>query len=407
MKSSKINSTFSALSYPNYRLWFIGQMFSLVGTWMQSTAQGYLVYQITQSAAFLGYVSFANGLPTWLFTLYGGVIADRIPRRKMLVITQSSMMVLAVILAALTFTNTVQPWHIIVLAFLLGTANAFDTPARQSFVTEMVDRKDMTNAIALNSTMFNIGTVVGPAIAGLVYALFGPGWCFTINAISFIAVIFALALMKLSNIVPAPSGDSAIKELKEGVAYALHDNTIRSLLIHLGVIGVFGFGLLTLLPAWAVDVLKGDVTTNGLLLSARGIGSLIGALMIAYIGSRGTRGKIWSIGYFFTPIFFILFAFTRWVPLSLAVMVAIGWAAMAMLNTTNALIQSHVPDQLRGRVMGVYALVFMGGTPVGSLIAGWSADKYGEPITVIAFSCVFMAMAILVFFLHPELRKLN
>jgi predicted MFS family arabinose efflux permease len=156
-----------------------------------------------------------------------------------------------------------------------------------------------------------------------------------------------------------------------------------------------------------VDVLKGDVTTNGLLLSARGIGSLIGALMIAYIGSRGTRGKIWSIGYFFTPIFFILFAFTRWVPLSLAVMVAIGWAAMAMLNTTNALIQSHVPDQLRGRVMGVYALVFMGGTPVGSLIAGWSADKYGEPITVIAFSCVFMAMAILVFFLHPELRKLN
>ena len=407
MKSQKINDTFIALKYPNYRLWFIGQIVSLVGTWMQATAQGYLIYQLTKSDAFLGYVSFANGLPVLLFTLYGGVIADRIPRRRLIVITQTSMMVLAFILAALTFTNLVQPWHIIVLAFLLGTANAFETPARQSFVSEMVDRKDMTNAIALNSTMFNIGTVVGPAVAGLIYAWLGPGWCFTINGISFIAVIFALLLMKLSGILSTPSGNSAFKELKEGVVYAVQDKTIRALLINLGVVGIFGFGLLTLLPAWAVDVLKGDVTTNGLLLSARGIGSLIGALMIAYIGSRGTRGKIWAIGYFFSPIFFILFAFVRWIPLSLAIMVCVGWAVMAMINTTNALVQSHVPDQLRGRVMGVYSLVFMGGSPMGSLIAGTVANKIGEPITVIVFSSIMMVIFIITYFMRPFMRKLN
>jgi MFS family permease len=407
MKSQKINETFIALSYPNYRLWFIGQIVSLVGTWMQATAQGYLIYQLTKSDAFLGYVSFANGLPILLFTLFGGVVADRIPRRRLIVITQTSMMILAFILAALTFTNLVQPWHIIVLAFLLGTANAFETPARQSFVSEMVDRKDMTNAIALNSTMFNIGTVVGPAVAGLVYAWVGPGWCFTINGISFIAVIFALLLMQLSGVLASPSGKSAFNELKEGVSYAWQERTIRALLANLGVIGIFAFGLLALLPAWSVDVLKGDVRTNGLLLSARGIGSLIGALMIAYIGSRGTRGKVWALGYFFSPVFFMIFAFIHIVSLSLAVMVCVGWAVMAMINTTNALVQNHVPDQLRGRVMGVYSLVFMGGSSVGSLIAGWVAQQFGEPITVMVFSSIMMAMFIITFINNPNLRTLN
>lgn len=407
MKSQKVNETFIALSYPNYRYWFIGQVVSLVGTWMQSTAQGYLIYQITKSDAFLGYVSFANGLPILLFTLFGGLIADRIPRRRLIIITQTSMMVLAFILAALTFTNLVQPWHIIVLSFLLGTANAFETPARQSFVSEMVDHKDMPNAIALNSTMFNIGTVVGPATAGLVYAWLGPGWCFTINGISFIAVIAALAMMRLSGVLSTPSGKSALKELGDGITYAWKDVTIRALLLNLGVIGILGFGMLTLIPAWAVDVLKGDVTTNGLLLSARGVGSVIGALMIAFIGSGGTRGKIWAVGYFFSPIFFVIFSFIRTVPLSLAAMVGIGWAVMAMINTTNALIQNHVPDELRGRVMGVYALVFMGGSSVGSLVSGLVASKISEPLTVVIFSTLMMVMFIYTYLTRPSLRTLN
>ena len=189
--------TFRALVYPNYRLWFIGQVISLFGTWMQSTAQGFLVYELTHSPAYLGYVAFAAGVPTWLFTLLGGVVSDRIARRTLLIITQNCMMVLAFILAGLTFLGLVQPWHIIVLAFLLGVANAFDSPARLALAPELVDRKDLTNAIALNATMFNIATIVGPATAGLVYAAFGPGWCFFLNGLSFVAVIIALLLMKL------------------------------------------------------------------------------------------------------------------------------------------------------------------------------------------------------------------
>jgi len=407
MNSSRLKQTFAALSYPNYRLWFLGQVVSLVGTWMQSTAQGYLVYVLTQSAAFLGYVSFANGLPVYLFSLYGGVIADRIPRRKMLVITQTTMMVLAFILALLTFTKVVQPWHIIVLAFLLGTANAFDTPARQSFVAELVDRKDMTNAIALNSTMFNIGTVVGPAVAGLVYAWAGPGWCFTINAISFIAVITALLLMNLSGVLQVAPKSPTETGLKEVLVFAWDNKVVRSLLFNLAIIGMFSFGLLALLPAWAVTILKGDATTNGLLLSARGVGSLIGALMIATIGSRGFRGKIWTTGYLLTPVFLMVFAFVRWLPLSLFILACAGWSLMAMINITNTLVQTHVSDALRGRLMGLYALIFMGGTSLGSLIAGWVADGFGETITVAAFSGLVAIMALVSFIFHPEMRRLN
>jgi predicted MFS family arabinose efflux permease len=266
----------------------------------------------------------------------------------------------------------------------------------------------MTNAIALNSTMFNIGTVVGPAIAGLVYAWLGPGWCFTINAISFIAVIIALLLMKLAAFTPqVTSGGSAVKDMLEGLRFAMADKTIRCLLINLGIIGLFGFALLNLMPAWAVDVLKGDVKTNSWLLSARGVGSLIGALMIAYIGSGGTRGKVWTLGYLLTPIFFYIFAFIRWVPASLFMLVLIGWSVMAMINTTNALIQSHVPDNLRGRVMGVYALIFMGGTPIGAFISGELADVIGSPNTVILFTTVVLIAGWVTFFKRPQMRSLN
>src|SRR3989304_5482417 len=187
-------------------------MVSLVGTWMQSTAQGYLVYELTQSPAYLGYVGFAAGVPSWLFMLYGGVIADRMSRRALLVITQTCMMFLAFLLAGLTFTGRVQAWHIVVMAFLLGTANAFDAPARQAFVLEMVDRQHLTNAIALNSTMFNLATAVGPAVAGITYSLFGPAWCFTINAFSFLAVIVALLLMKLKPVEQTGRHETASQE---------------------------------------------------------------------------------------------------------------------------------------------------------------------------------------------------
>src|SRR5918997_2831045 len=223
--------TFAALRHPNYRLWFFGQLVSLVGTWMQITAQSFLVFELTHSTAYLGYVGFANGLPAWLFMLYGGVVADRVARRRLLVITQSTMLVLALVLAALSFTQLVQPWHVVLLALLLGTTNAFDAPAAQAFVFDLVDREDVTNAIALNSSQFNLATVVGPTVAGLTYAAFGPAWCFALNGVSYLAVIAALLRMRLPAREPAARASSAFTQLKQGVRYTLTHPILRSLVV--------------------------------------------------------------------------------------------------------------------------------------------------------------------------------
>lgn len=403
----KLGQTFAALKYPNYRLWFGGQVTSIIGTWMQATAQGFLVYQLTQSAAFLGIVGFASGLPTWLFTLYGGVIADRMPRRKLIIITQTSMMVLAFILAFLVFTNLVQPWHVIVLAFLLGIANAFDAPARQAFVVEMVGKDQLSNAIALNSTIFNIGTVIGPAVSGLIYAWVGPAWCFTINGLSFIAVISALAFMRLAPVDKPVIPRKVNKEdLLAGIKFVFGDANIRTLEIVVAAISIFGLGMMTLMPAWASSVLNGDVQTNGWLLSARGIGSLAGGLMLAYLSSRNIRGKLWSIGSLVMPATLIIFGIFKTLPVSLVMLVVLGWAFMAVVNTTNAMIQSWVPDELRGRVMSVHVLIFMGSAPIGSLLAGTMAEKLGEPITVIINAAILMTISLGVFLMRPKIRQL-
>lgn len=406
MVSRRIRETFAALEHPNYRLWFIGQLLSLVGTWMQSTAQGYLVFDLTKSAAYLGYVSFAAGLPTWLFTLFGGVIADRFPKRNLLVITQAFMMLLAAILAVLTFTGTVQPWHIIALSFFLGIANAFDAPTRQSFVAELVERRNLTNAIALNATMFNTGVVVGPAFAGLIYAWLGPGWCFTLNAISFVAVIIALFLMKISA-VPRRAIQSPFKGLSEGLKAVISNKTIIVLLIMLGVSSIFAFGCLTLIPAWAVDVLKGDVRTNGLLLSARGVGSLGAGLLIANIGSKGFRGKIWTVGAISMPICLFIFSLFRSIPISLFFMALVGWTWIMVVNTSNALIQSNVSDELRGRVMGFYTLVMIGGQPLGALLTGLVADRIGEPVTFAICAGILMFVSVFLLTTQPWVRDLK
>ncbi len=372
---------------------------------MQSTAQGYLIYQLTNSPAYLGLVGFVGGVPALLFTLFGGVVADRISRRNLMVITQTSMLVLAFILAALTFTKIVQPWHIVILAFLLGVANAFDAPARNAFVTELVERKDMTNAIALNSTMFNIGTVVGPSIAGLTYAAFGPAWCFTINGISFLAVIAALLFMRIKPVIQPPSRATILADLKEGLRYVFSHSLILSLIGSVGLVSIFGIGMLTLLPAWATDILHGDVTTNGLLVSARGFGSLVSALMLAYLGSRRYRGKLWTIGSFIMPVTLFVFALIRWLPLSLVTMVVVGWGFMMVMNNSNAMMQTQIPDELRGRVMSVYTLVFFGSMPLGSLFAGVFAQKFNEPLTVMISAAILMALAIVAWAFLPNIRN--
>lgn len=406
LPSHRFGRTFAALNYRNYRLWFFGQLVSMFGTWMQVTAEGFLVYQLTQSPAYLGYVGFAAGVPSWLFMLYGGVIADRFPRRRLLVITQSCMMVLAFISAALTFTGLIQPWQIIVLAFMLGVANAFDAPARQSFVLEMVDRKDMVNAIALNSTMFQMATVTGPAVAGLTYALIGPAACFFINGLSFIAVIIALLKMHIDPFVANPRVKSTVEGLKEGLKYVGAHSLIRTLIAIAAVTSLFGLAFVTLMPAWAVTVLGGNAATNGLLQSARGLGALIAALMIASLGSFRHKGMLLTIGSLVFPILIIVFAFVRWVPLSLLVLVGVGWGFMVLFNMLNVLLQTTVSDELRGRVMSVYTLTFFGGMPLGALMAGVIAVAIGEPLTVILGGVITLLFALLVIWKVPRIRAM-
>ena len=407
MSQFSVRDTFASLKYPNYRLWFFGQLISLVGTWTQTTAQGYLIYQLTKSPEYLGYASFANGLPSWLFTLYAGAIADRVPRRTLMVITQSSMLVLAFVMAALSFTNSIQWWHILILTFLLGISNAFDAPARQAFVLEMVDREDMTNAIALNSTMFNSALVLGPAFGGLVYAWVGPGWCFTINGISFIAVIIALLLKRLKPFVPIPSNGDTLADVKDGMKYVMGHPAVRTLIIDLFIFTIFGFGFVTLLPAWAVAVLGGDATTNGFLQAARGFGSLIGALMVAAMGRIKFRGKVWMINSFLLPILMVIFAYMRSLIPSLVAIACGGFATMMVLNMTNAMVQSRIADEMRGRVMGIYTFFFFGAFPLSSLIAGWAAEKIGETITVIISAAILMVFALWVFWRQPSLRAME
>jgi MFS family permease len=402
-----LGNTFAALMYRNYRLWFMGQLASLVGTWMQTTAQAFLIFQLTKSPAYLGYVGFASGIPTWLLMLYGGLVSDRIPRRNLLVITQTAMMILAFILAALTFGGIVQPWQIVALAFLLGIANAFDAPARQAFAADLVEREDLTNAIALNSTMFQLATVVGPAVAGVTYAALGPGWCFTIDGISFVAVIAALLLMQISPRSVRPRTSSAVREIIEGLGYAMHHSALRALIILMGAVGLFGTAYVTLFPAWAVGVLHGDATTNGWLQSARGVGALIGALTIAALGRFQWKGRLLTLGSFFFPIALIGFATMTSLPLSLATLIPVGWGFMIVANIAGTLVQTLVPEELRGRVTGVYSLVLFGSLPIGALAAGAVAEWIGAPLTLVLGAIVLVVFAVGLYIFVPRLRSVE
>lgn len=402
--SLNFKQTFAALKHRNYRLWFMGQLVSLVGTWMQTTAQGYLVFQLTHSPAYLGYVGFAAGVPSWLFMLYGGVIADRLPRRRLLLLTQISMMILAFIQAALTFSGWVQPWHLVLLALALGVANAFDAPARQAFVVEMVGREDLTNAIALNSSMFNLATVVGPAAAGLAYAFLGPAWCFTVNGVSFFAVITALLLMRLKPSLAPRRTTAALDDLKEGLHYAAAHVVIRTIISVAAVVSLFGLAFMTLMPAWATTVLGGDATTNGWLLGARGVGALAGALMIAAMGNFKGRGKLLTVGSLVFPLFVLFFAQMRWLPLSLLALVGAGWGFMVLFNLANNLIQTLAPDELRGRVVSIYTLGFFGLMPLGALLAGWAAEWIGESNTVALSALITLVFAAWLWLRVPKLR---
>jgi MFS family permease len=295
----------------------------------------------------------------------------------------------------------------VLLALGLGIANAFDVPARQAFVVEMVEREDLTNAIALNSSMFNLATVVGPAVAGLAYAIFGPAWCFTINGITFIAVITALLMMRLKPFTTQRRPTAALDDLKEGLRYVASHVAIRTLVATAAVISLFGLAFMTLMPAWATTVLGGDATTNGWLLGARGFGALTGALMIAALGRFNAKGKLLTIGSFVFPALILIFAATRWLPWALLTLVGAGWGFMVLFNMANTLIQILVPDELRGRVVSIYTLGFFGLMPLGALLAGWAAELIGEPSTVGLGALISLGFAGWLWLRVPQLRALE
>ena len=384
---------FRSLRHRNFQLFFGGQLVSLVGTWMQTVAQSWLVYRLTGSATQLGIVGFASQIPVFLLSPIGGSVADHRRRHRVILATQASSMALAFVLAFLTLSGSVRVWHVDVLAALLGCVNAFDIPARQAFVVEMVGREDLMNAIALNSSMFNGARIAGPAVAGVLVATIGEGWCFFVNATSYIAVITGLLLMKELPGRPPSRKGRGLERIAEGFRFAATRSPIAALLALLGVVSLAGMPYAVLMPILADRVLHGGSRGLGLLMACSGVGALAAALTLA------ARRGVFGLGRWVAAsaagfgVSLIAFSLSRSLDLSAALLVPVGYALMLEMACSNTLIQAMVPDALRGRVMAVYSMMFMGMAPIGSLLAGVLAGRIGAPWTVAAGGAICIAAA--------------
>jgi MFS family permease len=392
---SGLRRIFTALRHRNFRLFFYGQLISLIGTWMDKTAEGWLVYQLTGSKILLGVIAAAGTAPMILFSFWGGSIADRLPKRSILVVTQSVSMVLALVEALLVWTHWVQPWQIVVLATIGGIVMAFDMPARQSFVIEMTSREDLMNAISLNSSVFNGARLVGPSLAGIIMAQFGIASCFLVDGLSFLAVIAGLLMMNPPQVKAPPREGSAWHHALGGLAYVRQNRRLFTLLNLFAVVGIFGWSYAVLMPAYARDVLHLKEAGYGMLLSAAGFGALCGALFAAAVGESMPRRPAVLGGVWLFSAMLLLFSLTRTFALALVFLAIASFGMMIFMSTSNTLIQTTTPDEMRGRVMGVWALIFGAMVPIGSLEAGALARWVGVPATV-ALGAVVCALAALV-----------
>jgi MFS family permease len=375
-----------AFAHRNYRLFFFGQLISLIGTWMQQVAQAWLVLQLTGDPFLLGLVAAMQFLPVMVLGLFGGLIADALPKRPTLIATQVVQMLLAFVLFGLTATGAVEVWHILALALLLGITNAVDMPTRQSFVVEMVGREDVANAVALNSAVFNGARIVGPAIAGLTIGAFDISVAFLLNGLSFIAVIVGYGMMRDEELDSPPvlSRPHTVREvgrtLAEGIRYVRRTDLVLLATVTVGLVSLFGMNFGVIIPALARDVLHTDATGYGFLMAASGIGSLIAALSIAFRG-RSTPAII-ARGALVLGLAEIAAAAIHVFPLALLAMAFVGFGAIGMAATANTVIQLAVPDELRGRVMSVYTTVFVGSSPIGGLLMGWIASRFGVEVSL-------------------------
>jgi MFS family permease len=373
---SRLTTAVRALRHRNF------QLISLIGTWMQTVAQSWLVYRLTGSTLLLGTVGFASQIPVFLVAPIGGTVADRASRHRIVIATQTASMVLAFILAVLTLTHRIQVWQIMVLAAGLGVVNAFDIPARQAFLMDMVGREDLMNAIALNSSMFNGARILGPAVAGIVVAWVGEGWCFFANAVSYIAVIAGLLMMKIKHPVNLANQGSPIEHIVEGFRFVLDKAPVRAILLLLGLVSLVGMPYSVLMPVFASQILHGGAKELGWLMGATGVGALLGALSLATrVGVRGL-GKLIALCAGGFGISLIFFSFSKLFWLSMVLLLPVGFTMMVQMAASNTLLQSMVPDQMRGRVIAVYSMMFMGMAPFGAFFAGAIANHIGAPWTV-------------------------
>ncbi len=407
-----------ALRHRNFQLFFSGQLISLIGTWMQTVAQSWLVYRMTGSGLLLGSVGFASQIPVFLFAPLGGIVADRTNRKHVVIATQTASMILAFILAALTLTHYVQVWHIFVLAALLGVVNAFDIPGRQSFLVDMVGKDDLMNAIALNSSMFNGARVIGPAVAGVLVARLGEGWCFFANGVSYIAVIAGLMMMNVHAPARVSAETSPWEHVREGFQFVERTAPIRALLMLLGVVSVTGMPYVVLMPIFADKILHSGgqefasligshdlgAVRLGILMGAAGVGALLGALTLAVRTGVKGLGKWVTVCCAGFGVSLILFALSKSFWLSVFLLLPVGYFIMLQMASSNTLIQVMVPDELRGRVMAVYSMMFMGMAPVGSVVGGALSDRIGAPWTIAVGGVVAIAGAVWFGMQLPKIR---
>lgn len=426
-----MSTAFRALKHPNFQLWFIGQGISLIGTWMQSVAQQVLVYRISGSASALGIVSFIQVVPLLPFALWGGTLADRVSKRNLILVTQTIMLVQSAILALLTWTGTVQVWHVYVMALLLGAAKAVDMPARHSFVVDMVEGKDdLANAIGLNSVIHNMGRTLGPVLAGVAVAAMGEAIAFLLNSLSFLAVIFSLLAMRN---LPAPhksrhEDETALQQIRGGVQFVLGQQTLLVLMSLVAVNSFLSRPYQTLMPVFAtrhlgssaqpaVDLLCGgprplihcvapEAVPLGLLFAAVGVGAISGGLLVASLPPQARRGRVLTVGNLALPFLLLIFAASRSFTASLLLMLFVGMGQVMQNAMANTLLQITAPDHFRGRVMSLYSLVTQGMTHVGGLQAGFAADWLTAPVSLGIGAAIALSYGSFVALRYRRVREL-
>ncbi|HEX3015946.1 MAG TPA: MFS transporter [Desulfobacteria bacterium] len=393
---AKLKQTFPALTERNYRYFWLGQCISVIGTWMQVTAQQWLVYSLTKSALLLGLLGAAQFGPVMCLSLVAGVFIDRYPKKRLIIITQVGLMLQAFILALLVWSGQVTYWRVLLLATLLGFINTLDQPTRQSFMPELVERKYLRSAIGLNSAIFNVARMTGPALAAVLMAKYGPGLLFFINGISFIPVIIGLSLIRIKPFTRNTVQKKILQEIREGLKYVRQSVSLRSTVLSMFAVSTFVMNFNVITPIYAAEVLKQGVSGYGFLLSATGVGSFVGAVLVASVAKGKPKLKLLFGSAFIVSVLLMLLEPIHVLPLAAALFVLIGFFNILFMTTANSMMQFNSSDQFRGRVMSVYSFAFLGTTPLGNLFAGSIAQRLGAGFGVLVCGAISSSLIVLI-----------